>query len=353
MNNLFIHRSLTESKNTFLNGVLTSDIIYGDSGSFNFRNDIWTYPHETVFPMLYGEGYTIHEHLAPFGLVYLKELTGYFAEGPDIGTSGIYNNLSIDDDLGNVNSSIETGCNTHRQTDWVKDKPGQEAYFDKNVTSKDDPDLKGRIYVGKRIWGIGKSNIIIYGDENGNLSAFHRPIEIFGTKTKKNDLESDKDEFWNNPIIRTVVPDFITIGFGFNGIVGFGGGTSIEINWITRGPEASWKPVLTITQTIGGGYSIDATLNIGGAKYLGNANNIKRSMLQTNTCTGDLPTMWGSAGFTAGGKIGATVNYTPTKSGYGITSQYINIGVGLPAGPIPVNGAGGVSNTWILYDFYN
>ena len=180
MNNLFIHRSLTESKNTFLNGVLTSDIIYGDSGSFNFRTDIWTYPLETVFPMLYGEGYTIHDHLAPFELVYLKELTGYFAEGPDIRTSGIYNNLSIDDDLGNVNSSIETGCNTHRQTDWVKDKPGQEAYFDKNVTSKDDPDLKGRIYVGKTFRELRENNFLYYGDEKGDLH--QRPLPIFGLK---------------------------------------------------------------------------------------------------------------------------------------------------------------------------
>ena len=112
MNAPFLHRSLTEAKNTFSNGHLTSDIIYGDSGSFNLHNDIWISQYEQVFPRLYSEGYTIHEHLAPFGLSYLKERTGFFAEGPDIGTSGFYNNLSIDDDLGNVNSSIETGCNT-------------------------------------------------------------------------------------------------------------------------------------------------------------------------------------------------------------------------------------------------
>ncbi len=187
MNNLFLHRSLTESKNTFLNGVLTSDIIYGDSGSFNFRNDIWTYPHETVFHMMYGERYTIYEHLAPFGLVYLKELTGYFAEGLDIGTSGIYNNLSFDDDLGNVNSSIETGCNTHRQTDWVRDKPGQEAYFDKNVTSKDDPDLKGRIYVGKTFIELRENNFLYYGDEKGDLYQDPRPIFSFKEDTREAD----------------------------------------------------------------------------------------------------------------------------------------------------------------------
>ena len=185
MNAPFLHRSLTEAKNTFLNEVLTSDIIYGDSGSFNFRNDIWTSQYEQLFPMLYSEGYAIHEHLAPFGLSYLKERTGFFAEGPDIGTSGFYNNLSIDDDLGNVNSSIETGCNTHRQTDWVKDKPGQEAYFDKNVTSKDDPDLKGRIYVGKTFIELRENNFIYYGDEKGDLYQDPRPIFSFKKDTRE------------------------------------------------------------------------------------------------------------------------------------------------------------------------
>ena len=185
MNAPFLHRSLTEYKNTSLNGPLTPDIIYGDSGSFNSRSNIWTYQYEQVFPMLYGEGYAIHEHLAPFELVYLKERTGFFAEGPDIGTSGFYNNLSIDDDLGNVNSSIETGCNTHRQTDWVKDKPGQEAYFDKNVTSKDDPDLKGRIYVGKTFRELRENNFLYYGDEKGDLYQDPRPIFSFKKDTRE------------------------------------------------------------------------------------------------------------------------------------------------------------------------
>ena len=109
-----------------------------------------------------------------------NDITGFFAEGHDIGTSGFYNNLAIDDDLGNVNSSIETGCNTHRQTDWVKDKPGQEAYFDKNVTSKDDPDLKGRIYVGKTFRELRENNFLYYGDEKGDLHQL--PLPIFGLK---------------------------------------------------------------------------------------------------------------------------------------------------------------------------
>ena len=198
MNAPFLHRSLTEYKYSFLNRVLTSDIIYGDSGSFNSRSNIWTYQYEQVFPMLYGEGYAIHEHLAPFELVYLKERTGFFAEGPDIGTSGLYNNLSIDEDLGNVNSSIETGCNTHRQTDWVKDKPGQEAYFDKNVTSKDDPDLKGRIYVGKTFRELRENNFLYYGDEKGDLHQL--PLPIFALKEDTREAVGQGANFDNSSL---------------------------------------------------------------------------------------------------------------------------------------------------------
>ena len=132
MNNLLLHRSLTEAKNPVFNGVSTSDIIYGDSGRFNSNSEIWTYQYEQVFPMMYGERYTIHKYLVPFGLVYLKETTGFFAEGPDIGTSGIYNNLSIDDDLGNVNSGNETGGNTDKQTK-SKRNTAEENLNDINV----------------------------------------------------------------------------------------------------------------------------------------------------------------------------------------------------------------------------
>lgn len=52
-----------------------------------------------------------------------------------------------------------------------------------------------------------------------------------------------------------VVPDFLAIGAGFNGIAGFGGASSVEFRWVTRGPEASWKPMITVTQSIGIGYS--------------------------------------------------------------------------------------------------
>jgi len=163
-----------------------------------------------------------------------------------------------------------------------------------------------------------------------------------------NEMASDA---WNSNLARTYVPDFVSLGGGFSGIAGFGGGTSLEANWVLRGSEASFLPIITTTQSIGGGYSIDATLNIGGANYLGQVKDINRMMLQTNIQDGQV-SIWASGGLTAGGKIGASGSWSPTVSGHGIIGGQINIGGGLPVGPLPVNGAGGVSNTFIIKDFY-
>lgn len=156
---------------------------------------------------------------------------------------------------------------------------------------------------------------------------------------------------WNSNLARTYVPVFISLGVGFSGIVGIGGGTSLEANWVLRGSEASLLPGITTTQNIGGGYSIDATFNIGGANYLGPVRDINRGMLQTSIQDGQV-SIWGSGGVTAGGKIGVTGSLSPTSTGYGIVGGQVNIGVGMPAGPLPANGAGGISNTFILRDFY-
>jgi hypothetical protein len=156
---------------------------------------------------------------------------------------------------------------------------------------------------------------------------------------------------WNSPMARAYVPDFVSIGVGFTGIALVGGGTSLEANWVLRGPEASLLPAITTTQSVGGGYSIDATLNIGRGNYLGPVNQINRGMFQTNIKDGQV-TVWGSGGLTAGGKVGVSGSYTPINLNSGVLGVQVNIGVGLPFGPLPGNGAGGVSNTFTFYDFY-
>ena len=74
-------------------------------------------------------------------------------------------------------------------------------------------------------------------------------------------------------------------------------------------------------------------------------------MITTNSATGKIPTIWGSAGIAAGGKLGVTGGVTYVGDGKFLLNRHINIGGGLPAGPVPVNAAGGVSNTWIIKDW--
>ena len=153
---------------------------------------------------------------------------------------------------------------------------------------------------------------------------------------------------WNSTIVRGIIPDYVHVGVGFVGIAGCGAGTSFELNWVLRGPQASIKPLITTTVTVGGGYQIDATLNIGGSRYLGPVSEIRRDFLQTSISDGQAG-IFGSGGVSALGKIGLTGTWTPTATGYGLFQTEVNIGVGLTPGP---NGAGGASNTFILRDFY-
>ena len=147
-----------------------------------------------------------------------------------------------------------------------------------------------------------------------------------------------------------MIPDVISVGIGFDGIAGVGTSTSIDFNFVLRGPEASWThPILTTTQSAGAGFSIGAGLNMGGSNYLGEVKDIKRSLLETDSRKGGV-TYWGSfGGNVLGAAVGVTGSYTPTFDGsYGIIGRQMNIGFGVP---LPGSVAGGVSNTYILKDY--
>lgn len=160
-----------------------------------------------------------------------------------------------------------------------------------------------------------------------------------------------RGDAYNSSIGRTLIPNIISIGVGFSGIAGIGAGSSVELNWITHGSEASWKPIITVTQQVGAGYAIDATMNLGAVSFSGSVDDITRSMVDTKTAeNGDIPTFWGSSAVSAAYNIGATGTYTPLDKGY-LSGGQLNFGAGLSAGPIPINGAGGLSNTWVIYDF--
>lgn len=159
-------------------------------------------------------------------------------------------------------------------------------------------------------------------------------------------------QIWNHPLVRAQTGDIIHIGVGYSGIAGIGAGSSIDANWILRGPGASVYPVMTVTQSFGAGYSLDATVNVGSTNYIGPVEDLSRTIVNTDTFgAGDLPTVWGSAGLSAGGKLGGTVNVTQVTGGGVLVDRTLNAGAGLPLGPVPLNFSGGVSNTFTLRDF--
>ena len=113
---------------------------------------------------------------------------------------------------------------------------------------------------------------------------------------------------WNGTFMRTLVPDQISIGVGYTGIVKVGGGISYDLNFILRGPEASWKPILSSTQSFGVGYSIGATINLSSTTYSIPTNEIRRSKIASDLLNTEM-TYFLSGDFSCGEKLGLTVSF--------------------------------------------
>ena len=176
------------------------------------------------------------------------------------------------------------------------------------------------------------------------------PFALLGLNGSGPEDDGWFSSIWNSEIVRYVIPDIAIVGVGFNGILGVGAGAGVDINFITRGPEASFLPIITSTTVVGAGTSIDLTLNIGGVRYTGPVRDIKRDMLITDIRDDGGHTDWVSGGTTWGGKLGGTMYYTPMKDDEKLIGFEFNIGGAIPT-VIPVGFAGGISNTFILYDF--
>lgn len=141
---------------------------------------------------------------------------------------------------------------------------------------------------------------------------------------------------WNSDAARILVPDALSIGVGFNGIFGVGGGVSFDANFIVRGPNASIIPHFSSTQTVGGGFDVSATVNIGGTNYIGPVSGIDRNMFNTYPGKGGVP-VYGSGGVAMAPKVAGTLAVSRNS-----ISRILQIGGGLPVGPIPVNFSAGV-----------
>jgi RHS repeat-associated protein len=206
---------------------------------------------------------------------------------------------------------------------------------------------------GQTYLGFNGQAFYIPANSNGSaellgLSNWFRDA-ISGTTSA---MSSQLSGGWDSNFIRSFTGDFLNVGVGFSGIASGGAGTSWELNWVLHGPEASFYPAITTTPSVGGGYNVDATFNVGNVNYTGKASEITRSMLVTNTANGDIPTAWGSGSLSAGGNIGVTGAVTRLSGGKYLIGGQINVGLGLPLGPVTFNGSAGVSNTYLIHDFY-
>ena len=157
-------------------------------------------------------------------------------------------------------------------------------------------------------------------------------------------------DIWNSPPARALIPDYISIGTGFSSIFGTGSSTSFEANWVTRGDEADWKPMVTTTIGAGVGFDVDySILSIGGANYLGPVSGITRDRIPTDFRNGDGATLYGSGAATfLGANFSIGADYTPSSK---VLGRSVDIGIGLSPGPIPFSGSTGVRNTYKIHDF--
>ena len=231
--------------------------------------------------------------------------------------------------------------------EWVTDSAGN-AHWDANYTKDNVPE--GMTYLGATCLMMDNFKPEVFkGNSDGSETFLYKCGDPANTPTQSTLFGycGGQPDPKTALTFRDVIPDVVTLGVGFSGIAGVGGASSVELNWITRGTDASLKPYMTVTEQIGTGYSIDVTLNIGESYYLGPSKDINKGMLQTSIGSGKCAG-WTSVSLTSGGKIGTTFSVSPSGYTSPVYSSQLNIGLGLPAGPFPVNGAAGVSNTWLL-----
>ncbi len=137
---------------------------------------------------------------------------------------------------------------------------------------------------------------------------------------------------WDNAFIRAFTGDIVTAGGGIPIMPGLS--LSLNFSWVIHGREASWKPVVSTTVTVSGNSVLSPGAFIGGENLLNGADKITRNLVKTSFTEGDKSFVFGYSFFS--GEV------TPTNAGY-LFGRYLNTGESI---------FGGISNTWILHDFY-
>jgi hypothetical protein len=122
-------------------------------------------------------------------------------------------------------------------------------------------------------------------------------------------------EIWYSPIVRKAVPDLITASFDFSCVALYGGGGSLQLNFLTRGQD----PGLFFSNTVSTRYFIEGDwgINLGWGYYQDNPANITRNSLTGLSYDVDAGYVFGVNIW--GGVSNNTLMWVGAKAGFGIT----------------------------------
>jgi RHS repeat-associated protein len=155
-----------------------------------------------------------------------------------------------------------------------------------------------------------------------------------GKEIKLSSTKSKNDNWYYSIIARIIIPDRISISLSANVAVFLGYGKSIELNWLTRGEEASFVPFLTNTVSkryLGEG---DVGIQMNRYWYNGPADEIRKDFVYGPSVDLDAgylsggtvyvglddtkkQVLWFGVGGGFGGTLGASVGFGDTKDGIG------------------------------------
>jgi len=140
--------------------------------------------------------------------------------------------------------------------------------------------------------------------------------------------------------MKEYLPNAYTLSVGFTGIAATGAGTSIDLNYILKGKDASIIPTITITESIGIGYDVNAYIS-GNITYYYGEGDFLSSMFETSIGKSQYSYFGSFSGEDIIG-IGYDFNWNTIGNTH---SHGINIGIAPPG----VSASGGLSNTYILW----
>jgi len=120
----------------------------------------------------------------------------------------------------------------------------------------------------------------IFSLANKNASGDMKVISGYAQGPNSGDITGVFSNIWNSDFVRNYIPDLISLSGDFTSVPGFGGGATIQLNLLTRGPDAGL--FFTNSKVIGGGVGVDYSLNLGIGQFTGPVNNITRNSLLGN-----------------------------------------------------------------------